>query len=295
MATTHPISDGRTSANEVDFAYLEAGEGPLALCLHGFPDSAWSWRHLLPELAAAGYRAVAPFQRGYAPTAVPADGRYQTAALALDACALHDVLGGDDRAVIIGHDWGAVGTYIAANHEPQRWRRVVTMAVPPAGAVAGAFLSYAQLKRSWYMFFFQHGLSDVVVGMDDLAFIDGLWADWSPGYEAADDLAHVKDSLRDPANLAAALGYYRATLGGVDLDPALDAVQAKANDVTPQPTLYLHGRTDGCMGVELAEAAGALLTSPGSRVEVVDGGGHFLHLEQPDVVNRLVLDFLAEG
>ena len=76
------------------------------------------------------------------------------------------------------------------------------------------------------MFFFQHGLADIVVGMDDLAFIDGLWADWSPGYDGAEDLAHVKDCLRDPANLAAALGYYRATLGGVGVDPALDAVQA---------------------------------------------------------------------
>ena len=190
------------------------GSGPLALCLHGFPDSAWTYRHLLPALADAGFRAVAPLMRGYAPTAVPADGRYQTGALGLDACALHEALGGDGDAVIIGHDWGAMATYTAANHEPDRWRRVVTMAVPPAGAVGAGFMQYRQLKKSWYMFFFQHGLSDVVVGMDDLAFIDGLWADWSPGYDGAEDLAHVKDALRDPANLAAALGYYRATLGG---------------------------------------------------------------------------------
>jgi pimeloyl-ACP methyl ester carboxylesterase len=287
------ITEGRIVANDVELGYLEAGEGPLALCLHGFPDSAWTWRHLLPALADAGFRAVAPFLRGYAPSAVPADGRYQTAALALDACGLHDALGADGDAVIIGHDWGAMATYIAANHEPERWRRVVTMAVPPAGAVAGGFLTYAQLKRSWYMFFFQHALSDMVVGMGDLAFIDGLWADWSPGYEADEDLVHVKDSLRDPANLAAALGYYRATLGNVGVDPALDAVQAKGGEVTAQPTLYLHGRTDGCMGIEVAEAARAFLTSDGSRMEVVDGAGHFLQLERPDQVNRLVLDFVA--
>ena len=287
------LTQGRVTAGDVDFAYLEAGSGPLALCLHGFPDSAWTWRHLLPALAEHGFRAVAPFMRGYAPTAIPADGRYQTAALGLDACALHEALGGDGDAAIIGHDWGAMATYVAANHEPERWRRVVTMAVPPAGAVASGFMTYAQLKRSWYMFFFQHALSDVVVGMGDLAFIDGLWADWSPGYDATEDLPLVKDALRDPANLAAALGYYRATLGNVGVDPALDAVQAKGAEVPSQPTLYVHGRDDGCMGIEVAEGARALLTSEGSRMAVVDDAGHFLQLEQPELVNGLVAQFLA--
>src|SRR5437899_12980405 len=97
------------TANGLKFSALAEGpsNGPLALCLHGFPDSAWTWRYLLPELAAAGFRAVAPFMRGYAPTNVPSDGRYQTGALATDALALHDVLGGDGDAVIVGHDWGA--------------------------------------------------------------------------------------------------------------------------------------------------------------------------------------------
>ena len=287
------ITEGRTTANDLEFAYLEAGSGPLALCLHGFPDSAWTYRHLLPALADAGFRAVAPFMRGYAPTSVPADGRYQTAALGLDACGLHEALGGGEDAVIVGHDWGAMATYVAANHEPDRWRRVVTMAVPPAGAVAGGFMQYRQLKKSWYMFFFQHGLADVVVGMDDLAFIDGLWADWSPGYAAAEDLAHVKDCLRDPANLAAALGYYRATLSGVGVDPSLDAVQGAGAAPPPQPALYLHGKDDGCIGVAVAEGSGEFLAATGGRAELVADAGHFLHLEQPDIVNALILDFLA--
>jgi pimeloyl-ACP methyl ester carboxylesterase len=287
------ITEGRIAANDLEFGYLEAGSGPLALCLHGFPDSAWTWRFLLPALADAGFRAVAPFLRGYAPTDVPADGRYQTGALALDAIALHGALGGDGEAVIIGHDWGAMATYIAANEAPERWKRVVTAAVPPAGSVAGGFLTYKQLRKSWYMFFFQHGLADVVVGMNDLSFIDDLWADWSPGYDASEDLPHVKDALRNPANLAAAIGYYRANLGGVGVDPALDAVQNKGNDVTQQPTLYLHGRTDGCMGIEVAETATAFLTSPGSRMEIVEDAGHFLHVERPDVVNQLIVDFVT--
>src|SRR5881398_2699652 len=91
-------------ANGLTFGYLETGDpdGPLALCLHGFPDSADTWRHLLPALAGAGFRAVAPFMRGYAPTAIPADGAYHLGALVADAVALHEVLGGDGNAVLIG-------------------------------------------------------------------------------------------------------------------------------------------------------------------------------------------------
>ncbi len=287
------LIEGRLEANGIDFAFLEAGTGPLALCLHGFPDSAWGWRHLLPALAEAGFRAVAPFMRGYAPTAVPTDGRYQTGVLSLDACALHDKLGGGGDAVLVGHDWGAMAAYGAAAWEPDRWRRVVTAAVPPAGAVAEAFSSYDQLRRSWYMFFFQSPLADAVVPMDDLAFIDRLWADWSPGYDASDDLPRVKEALGSGENLAAALGYYRATISGVGLDPALDEVQAAATAATPQPTLYLHGRDDGCMGAELATGADAFLPPEGSRVELVDGAGHFLHLERPTEVNRLIVDFVT--
>jgi len=287
------ITQGTTTVNGVRFAYLEAGTGPLALCLHGFPDSAWGWRHLLPVLAEAGYHAVAPFQRGYAPTEVPADGRYQTAALALDACALHEALGGDGDAVLIGHDWGAMATYAAAAWQPDLWRRVVTAAVPPANSVASGFLTYDQLRRSWYMFFFQSPLAEMVVQVDDLAFLDRLWADWSPGYDATEDLAHVKDCLRDPANLAAALGYYRATLGNGYQDPALADLQAAGSLPTPQPTLYLHGMIDGCMAANVGEGAEAFLPAEGSRVEFVSGAGHFLHLERPDEVNRLIVDFLG--
>ena len=272
------------AANGVEFAYLEAGAGPLALCLHGFPDSAQSFRHLLPALADAGYRAVAPWMRGYAPTAVPADGRYQGGAIAADAIALHEALGGDGEAVIIGHDWGAVATYGAAAFEPDRWKKVVTMAVPPTAVFGAGFMSYDQLRRSWYMFFFQSPLADMVVPMNDLDFIDRLWQDWSPGFDHTTETPAVKDALRDPANLAAALGYYRATFGSAEPDPALADIQAAVSAPTPQPLLYLHGANDGCVGADIA----ALVPD----VQIIDGAGHFLHLEKPAEVNERIVAFL---
>ncbi len=287
------IDQQTVSANGVDFRVLTAGEGPLALCLHGFPDSAHGWRHLLPSLAAAGFRAVAPFQRGYAPTSLPADGRYQSGVLGVDANALHAALGADGDAVVIGHDWGAAGAHGAAVLEPDRWSKVVTMALPPGPAIAMSFLgNFEQLKRSWYIFFFQHPLSDLVVPSNDLSFIDHIWNDWSPGYDSAEDLGYVKASLSDPAYLAAAIGYYRATLGDGLKDPALDAAQAATSAVPTQPLLYLHGRNDGCIGIEVAELA-ASMAPANVTVEYVDGAGHFLHLERPDVVNARILEFLA--
>jgi pimeloyl-ACP methyl ester carboxylesterase len=289
-----PTEPARIRADGLELAYLEDGpaDGPLALCLHGFPDAAPTWRHLLPVLASAGFHAVAPWLRGYAPSEVPADGRYQTGASVADVTALHEAFGADSNAVLIGHDWGAMIAYGAAGFTPERWSRLVTMAVPPPGATAGGFFTYDQLKRSFYMFVFQHPLAEVIVSADDLGFIDRLWEDWSPGYDASADLPHVKAALRNPANLAAALGYYRSTLGTTEPDPALAAEQAATQQSPPQPTLYLHGTDDGCVGSDLAAAAPAFLPSPESRFERLDGCGHFLHLEKPDEVNRLVLDFL---
>jgi pimeloyl-ACP methyl ester carboxylesterase len=284
------------TANGIDFACLDTGgDGPLALCLHGFPDTALGWRHLLPELSEAGYRAVAPWTRGYAPTGVPADGAYQTGALASDAVALHEALGADERAVIIGHDWGAFATYGAAALAPDRWRRVVAMSVPPAAALLGGMMTPDQLKRSWYIWFFQMaGLPEMTVPADDFAFVAKLWADWSPGYEAAADVANVAAALGDPSNLAAAVGYYRAMFDPSRHQPAYAEAQAATQLPTPQPTLYLHGIDDGCLGVEMVtDAVAAALPAEGSRVELVENAGHFLHLEQPGVVNQLILDFIA--
>jgi pimeloyl-ACP methyl ester carboxylesterase len=289
------LRHGRVEANGLEFGVLEAGSGPLALCLHGFPDSAYTWRHLLPELARAGFRAVAPFMRGYAPTAVAADGCYQLGALVADAVALHEALDGDERAVLIGHDWGAETAYGAAAIAPERWRRLVTIAVAPAALDERIFSDYQQLKRLFYLFFMKTPRAESVIAADDMAFLDRLWEDWSPGYDAAEDLDRAKRCLREPDHLSAAIGYYRAEEPGLyDRGPAdvYAAEHAALLRTAPQPTLYLHGGRDGCVDVALVADAERHLAS-GSRMDIIEGAGHFLHLERAVAVNERILAWVG--
>jgi len=284
---------GTVAARGMTFHTLEEGEGPLVLCLHGFPDSLRSFRHQLPALAAAGYRAVAPAMRGYAPTGAAPDGRYQTAALGLDAVALIEALGYDD-AIVFGHDWGALAAYGAALAAPRRVRKLIAAAVPYGAQVSAAFMSsYDQQRRSWYMFFFQTPFADVALAHDDYAFIERLWRDWSPGWSfPAEEMEAVKAVFREPGVAAAALGYYRAMFNPALQDPALAELQNRMMlEPIDVPALMLHGADDGCMGAELVEGMAAFFPR-GLRTEIVPGTGHFLHQEDPTRVNALVLDFL---
>src|SRR2546423_4362881 len=179
----------RVSAGDMTFAALAWGpqDGPLALCLHGYPDTARTWRHLGPYLAERGWRVVAPYTRGYAPSDLAPDGCYQVGALARDGAELHRALGGDERAVLIGHDWGAVTAYALGGHAPHLFRRIVTLAVAPGPVAPSPFRSPRQLGRdlpqvarqlrmSWYMFFqLLTGISEPALGR----VIPRLWADWS--------------------------------------------------------------------------------------------------------------------
>jgi pimeloyl-ACP methyl ester carboxylesterase len=291
MAIT--LRAGSVRANGLSFSTLEAGDGPLLLCLHGFPDHAYTFRHQLPALAEAGYRAVAPFMRGYAPTAAAPDGRYQSAVLAHDALALIEALGHDD-AVVFGHDWGSIAACGAAVLAPQRIRKLITAAVPHGPGVINAFLNdYDQQRRSWYMFFFQTPFAENAVAHDNFRFIERLWQDWSPGWSCpAEEMAALKETFAKPGVLDAALAYYRCTLNPAKQDPSLAEFQATMSlmpiDV---PTLAIHGARDGCMGVELLAGMEAFFPR-GVQKLIVEDAGHFVHQEQRQLVTKAILDFV---
>jgi pimeloyl-ACP methyl ester carboxylesterase len=288
----------RVTANGIDFAYLEEGpaDGPLALCLHGFPDHAPTYERLLGDLGEAGFHAVAPWMRGYHPTGLAPDANYQVASLALDAIALADTLAPERPAVLVGHDWGAMAAYTAVTHAPTRFSRLANIAVPHAAALGQHLFDPAQLKRSWYQFFFQLPFADGAVPMNDFALIDQLWRDWSPGYEPNPGfVAELKKTLSAPGSLTAALDYYRFVYGTKQADPALAEVQAAYLQPTPVPTLYLHGTDDGVMGADIVVEDELRPNFPaGLELVMVPGTGHFLHLEEPDVVNHRIVTFLQD-
>jgi pimeloyl-ACP methyl ester carboxylesterase len=293
----------RYQASGMSFEALAWGpdDGPLALCLHGYPDTAQSWRFLGPELASQGWRVVAPYMRGYAPTDLAPDGCYEIGAIARDAIEAHAALGGDGRAVLIGHDWGAIAAYAAASHSPDLFRRVVVLAVPPLGDLLGLLLNPGwlaahvpllarQLRCSWYVFFQQlPGVSERA--LDKL--IPRLWADWSPGYDGREDAADVLAALDSTARRTAALRYYRALIQPWYRSRAYRSERRHMFGVPSVPTLFMQGRTDGCLRWELFERAGGALP-PGSETELIDGAGHFLQLERPDVVNDRIARFIAQ-
>ncbi|GAA0387003.1 alpha/beta hydrolase [Streptomyces luteireticuli] len=286
----------RITVNGIELAYVEQGEGPLALLLHGFPETPGMYRHLMPVLAAAGYRAVAPYMRGFAPSQVPPDGSMLMKDLVADANALHEALGGDGDAVIVGHDWGGFTTWGAAALAPERWSKVVVADVPPLRFYERRAAVPEQIHKNSHFYFFQMGVADQLVPVNDFGYLDWLWNHWSgdvAGYDPAEDIRAGKEALRDPANLRMGLGLYRQNFPADAFGTEKWEMGRLLAGLPTQPTLYLHGSEDPVVDEEiLADIVAAL--PEGSDGVLLQGVGHFPMVEAPEEVNRRILDFLGK-
>ena len=291
--TMAEINTGTVNANGINFHYLEMGAGPLALCFHGFPDHAWSFRHLLPDLADAGFRAVAPFMRGYAPTEPPADGRYQQVALCRDVLALIGALGAE-RAYVIGNDWGAGAVTGATVLEPEKVMKLVIIA---SGQVDRDLqMNYQYLKGTWHSYFFQLPQAEQALAYNDFAFVEEWWRDASPEWDIpASSLESIRETFRKPGVVEAALGYYRARYSPALQDPSMreDQDRVNAGPVTV-PTLALHGTRDRPKRLDAfeSEAMDRFFTGGLEKV-IIPGTGHFMHQEKPEEVNPKIVEFLT--
>jgi pimeloyl-ACP methyl ester carboxylesterase len=273
------------------FACLRAGEPgrPVVLLLHGFPDTAYGWRGILPHLAATGFDAVAPWMRGYDPSVKA--GPYHLDRLGDDVIALADALSPGRPVHVVGHDWGAMATYQALARSPGRFGRAVTMAVPHPQALLANIREFpGQLRLSWYMGFFQLGrLADERVAAYDFELVMRLWASWSPGFKPDDEyLAELRRCLG--ASMPAPLEYYRALFRPLRelLRRARTAVDVRT------PLLNLHGEDDQCIDPRMTQGQERYVRAP-FEPRLVRGAGHFLQLERPDEVGAMIVDWLKTG
>jgi pimeloyl-ACP methyl ester carboxylesterase len=269
----------RIRVNGTELAYIEEGEGPLVVLCHGFPDTAHSWDRVRPVLAAAGYRAVTPFMRGYAPSPVPHDRRYGADTLGEDVVRFTDALAHGEPAVVVGHDWGASAAYSAVGLASAKFRLLVAIAIPhPAGVRPTPKLLWAVRH---FVAFRMPGAADRI-RRDDFALIDELVQRWSPDWDVPPgETDAVKEAFRQPGCLEAALGYYRA------LGLGIPRSQRRRVDV---PTVCFAGLNDIVAPRQYDYAASRF----NDTYEVIRmPGGHFMHREHPERFERELLDALA--
>jgi len=275
-------------------------DGPAVLLLHGFPDHPGSFERLMQRLSEAGFRALAPTARGYVPSTLSPDGDYRMEALAADVVGCLDALG-VERAHLLGHDWGAVVAHTAGAMHPSRFVSLTTLAVPHLARLHRAIPRLPGLFwKTWYQTFFQlPWLSDWAVQRREWALVRWLCGRWSPrpdpdGWAFSDQEWSERVARFDaPGVRAGMLAYYRQNLSlgrmWTFLRGGLDHLR-----VIPVRTLAITGARDGCMDTRLYDYGLDPVDFPGGlTVKRIDDAGHFAHLEQPETVAEMVLDWLG--
>ena len=262
----------------VQLHYVEMGAGPLVVLLHGFPEFWFSWRRQLPALAAAGFRAVALDQRGYNLSSKPRGlEAYRVGRLARDVARSIERLG-QPRAAVVGHDWGGGVAWTFAMRHPEHLERLAILNAPHPLTFLNHLRHPDQLKRSWYMFFFQ------LPWLPEAALRAGNFAAIRRDLRAPEYI----EALSRPGALTAAINYYRAMFRY-----GVPTVRAVARDPIQARVLIIWGERDRFLRPALAEPPAALV--PDRRIERLPDVGHWPHLEQPERVNDLLVRFLRAG
>jgi pimeloyl-ACP methyl ester carboxylesterase len=315
-----PVTERIIETNGVQLHTVEAGEpgAPVVVLAHGFPELAYSWRHQIPVLAAAGYHVLAPDQRGYGRTTRPADiADYNVADLSADLIGLLDDVGAD-KAVFVGHDWGAQVAWGSAQLHPDRLAAVVGLSVPP---VPRAKVPPTQSFRAifgdnfFYMLYFQQpGVADAELDADPAKTLrrvifgqaapgdqaaamrmlrpgpEGLIEripepDGLPSWISADEFDHyVAEFSR--TGFTGGLNWYR------NMDRNWEIQGNLTSDAITVPAMFIAGTDDVVLGFMRPDRAKEVITGPYREV-LIEGAGHWLQQERPDRVNELLLEFLS--
>jgi pimeloyl-ACP methyl ester carboxylesterase len=269
----------RVTGDGVTLAVRDDGQGRPVLLLHGFPDSSYLWRHQVPALVEAGMRAIAPDLRGFGESEKP-EGveQYRVARSVADMLAVLDALG-IERAVVVGHDWGAVVAWALAALAPDRVERLVAMSVGHPNALRER--SIEQREKAWYQLLFQFtGVAEELLKRDGWA----LLRQWLRGDGDVD--RYIADLSR-PGALTAAFNWYRANVA-----PQLELEDSRPLPAVAAPTLGLWSSGDNYLTEDRMVRSGDHVTGPW-RYDRIEDASHWMQLDAPERVNELLLGFLG--
>jgi pimeloyl-ACP methyl ester carboxylesterase len=289
-----PWTHRTVSANGTRFHVAEAGDGPLVLMLHGFPEFWWTWRHQLATLPEAGFRAAAVDLRGYGGSDKPPRG-YDLVTAAADAAGLVRSMG-EANAIVIGHGLGGLIAWTLAAYSPKVVRRLAVVSSPhPLRMRASLFTDLlGQGRRSGYTLGFQLPmLPERQLVRNDAARVGQLLTRWSaPGWPDRETAQIYEWAMQIPSVAHSALEYHRWLARS---SVRTDGLRYAHHMHTPiqAPTLHLHGALDTCVLPQTARGAGRYVEGP-YRWRIIDGAGHFPHEERPEVLNTELLGWLAD-
>ena len=287
------------SVDDRPYPVIEAGEGPLIVCLHGFPDNYESFQHQIEPFVGAGYRVVCPMLPGYVPGTEPVSGTNTPIYAADKILAVLEVLlkeTGEQKCHLVGHDWGAITSCVVANKRPDLLSSLTILSIPYNVNLQRVILrcpSYA--INAWYVTFFQlKWFADWYVKRNNWKFFDLLYRTWCPTWKDYDDrLVSVKETFKQPGVLKSALSYYRNCIFG--LNSASFRWRRLYNGRIEVPTLGIRDDVDGCMPEVAWE-----LTSPksfrnGLTLEVMPGIGHSPQLENPEWMSERLIRWFKQN
>ena len=278
------IREGYAEVGDQRLHYVEAGDGPLIVLLHGFPEFWYGWRLQIEQLAAAGFRVVAPDMRGYNLSSKP-DGvkAYDIDQLTADLVGLiHER--GAEKALLVGHDWGGSVAWATAMSHPEVVDRLAILNAAHPRKLSEGLHHPGQLRKSWYFFFFN--LPDVpesVVHANHWHFFRHFLHDANPAY-TAEEIDHYVEAWSQPGAATGMINYYRSSVR----TPPKKA--AAAIHPIEAPTLVIWGERDGYLGPELAEPEHDDVPNL-DRVERLPDASHWVHHDEAERVNQLLIDF----
>jgi epoxide hydrolase 4 len=282
------LREGYAEIADVRLHYVESGDGPLIVLLHGFPEFWYGWRQQIQPLAAAGFRVVAPDMRGYNLSSKP-DGvaAYDTDKLAAD---VRDLISerGAQSALLVGHDWGGTAAWATAMNHPEVVDKLAILNAAHPRKLLQGLHHPGQLRKSWYFFFFDlPEVPESVVQANQWHFFRHFLHDARPEY-TPEEMDRYIEAWSQPGAATGMINYYRSSVRTPPKRAEAALLPIKA------PTLIIWGQDDGYLGPELAEPDHDDVPNL-DRVERLLGASHWVHHDAPDRVTKLLIDFFASA